>query len=424
LKTKLKCIGFLFIWSSSVFADIIQFKNGKSLENVKCKISRESVLVQLMDGKKETYSKSMIKSIRLRPVILNPPRTDAEKIEYEKEKIRVAEALLDVGDWEPSAEDKLRLAVLNLKAGKGVEDEEVETIAELIATNLVKTKLFFVIDRVSIGKAISEKAGSSCKTEKDCDPNSIASFINASKVLTGTVTKVKGKYFINGNIVNAKSNSIDFAETAIADSPSKFPDAAEYFAKKVAGGIMEIYDTNIIIRDRFSNLPYLTRSLLLPGLGQYKAGVDNKNNFQKWKGYVFGGVFFLATVNFYLKYKDFNEKKDSYDSIHSLFLVLPSRSVADQIFYIQDRNAYYAYKDSGVDVGKAILFLGFVYVLNVVDSLFPDKKFLGFGKINRESGAGLELNIKRGYPMLSENGQKNDLIKKEFVYEINYSFRF
>ncbi|MDX1957485.1 MAG: hypothetical protein SFU98_02875, partial [Leptospiraceae bacterium] len=245
MKRKWKLILGLLISYSTIQADIVFFQNGKVLENVRTKIKRDSVSILLPNDKSENYPKTAIKRIQLRPVQLTPIKTEADKLAYEREKIRVAEALQESADWEPLESEKLKVAVLNLQAGKGVEEGEVETIDELISINLVKTKLFSVIDRRSVDRTLSSKGDASCKSVKECDPKKIAELIGAAKVVTGIVTKVKGKYFINGNIVNAKTNTIDFAESSLAESPTKFQEASEYFAKKVAGGILVIYDANV-----------------------------------------------------------------------------------------------------------------------------------------------------------------------------------
>jgi curli biogenesis system outer membrane secretion channel CsgG len=70
--------------------------------------------------------------------------------------------LTDAGEWELDEDKKLNFAVLNFKAGKGVEQEELDTLVDLITTNLVKTKLFNVMDRVIVNKVMNDNGGTGC----------------------------------------------------------------------------------------------------------------------------------------------------------------------------------------------------------------------------------------------------------------------
>jgi hypothetical protein len=92
---------------------------------------------------------------------------EKDKTDYEKEKIRIAETLQQTTEWEIDPERRLRVAVLNFRAGTGVEAGEVETIAEMITNSLVRTKLFLVVDKITVEKALKDNAAK-CEG-KNCD---------------------------------------------------------------------------------------------------------------------------------------------------------------------------------------------------------------------------------------------------------------
>lgn len=55
-------------------------------------------------------------------------------------------------------QEKSRLAVLDLEPGAGVSVKEAEYISDILRTELVKTKMFTVIDRSSVRKILEEQA--------------------------------------------------------------------------------------------------------------------------------------------------------------------------------------------------------------------------------------------------------------------------
>ncbi|HNH10789.1 MAG TPA: CsgG/HfaB family protein, partial [Leptospiraceae bacterium] len=149
------------------------------------------------EGSHQNFPKSSVKSIRLKPVVLKPPVTKEEVSEYEKEKVRVAESLQNA-DWSEGEEGKPRLAVLNFTPGAGVSQAEAETVTYLITTKLVQTKLFIIIDRLTMEKIIREET-LKCRQGENCEKK-IQNRLGANKILTGNVTKLGSRYFINGNI--------------------------------------------------------------------------------------------------------------------------------------------------------------------------------------------------------------------------------
>ena len=394
-------------------ADILTFKNGKVLENVKIlKISKTAVEVSL-DGKNTSYPKSLLKGLRLKPVVIKTTSGEKNKEEYEKEKIRIAESLQQAVDTEIDQERKLRVAVLNFRAGTGVEAGEAETIAELVTNSLVRTKLFIVVDKSTVEKAIKDNAAL-CATGS-CDNASLGSFLNSSKMITGTVTKIGKKYFINGNIVDNKKNQIDFAETAEAENPDKFPEAADYFAKKAAGGITDYADIGFSSTDKEnksvtgnSNLPYLARSAVVPGWGQWKK-----------RDKVKGVVIFSSTIlglGFLLKANlDFAQNKNTFEKSNSLGYLsfVSSTSGIGFYSYLQTSEARSALETNANQIRSASLFLLAVYIYNLADAYFAKDKSKEVEPIK----AAFIFNIQNQF-------SKTSATQSETNYLIGYQWRF
>ena len=364
----------LLFLQTTLFADTVTLKNGKTFENVKANLLRTEVQFTHED-KLLSFKKKEIRSIRLKPVLLKPPANDLERLEYERERVRVAEALQSTTDWEMSANFKPAVAILQLSPGSGVTVAEVESVTNLIRTSLVKTKLFVVLDTSTLTKDCSQDV-------KDCT-NKIGANVKLNKVVTGTITKIGNKYYINGNVLDSKkNNTIDFAEKATADSPEKLEDAAEYFAKKVAGGIMEFWGEAVQAKEQetYANLKYVWRSALLPGLGQWQYSEDKEDNSTKNKSYLFGGITILLTANLFFQVQTRDKYQKAYSESHRNFFLSPLGSGAEILFYSVDNDNYSKYEKSHIlTINSAYILIGF-YLYNVVDAFFLGKPYFNFNK--------------------------------------------
>lgn len=317
----------ILLFTLTLLADEVTLRNEKVIEKVKVKISVDKITVTYLDNRLEPYPKKEVKSIRIRPIIINNPVTEKDKIENEKEKIRAAESLQNLTGLEIQENQKLKVAVLNFKSSASISKEEADIIIETITVELVKTKLFILVDPILVKQVMNEKGGDGCADNPaNCKipAAEIAKSIQVSKIITGTINKIKNSYYVSGNVIDTSSKNIDFAESSIATSFEKIHDTSENFSKKVAGGLMSISKTEINLNQEnskgfFSTLfksnsesvdnkssqdsplkmRYVWRSALLPGWGQFA-------NDRKWKGISLLGLFAIGVgfeINSYNHYK-------------------------------------------------------------------------------------------------------------------------
>ena len=128
IRAWLRILGYfaMVLCASQVFGDTVKLKNGKTLENVKSKVEKDSILVKYENGKSETVPKSGVLSIKVsavdwkkKEVAPLPPNLDekaqeeARKLaeqeaqkEAEEERLRVAEASKFGSDWTPRPEEE------------------------------------------------------------------------------------------------------------------------------------------------------------------------------------------------------------------------------------------------------------------------------------------------------------------------------
>lgn len=338
-------------------------KSGKTYENVKAGIQKASIEFEL-NGKLITFAKSIVKGIKFKPVISKPPTNVKEQEEYDKERIRIADALQESPEFSGSETGKPRLAILNFQPGSGVSYGEAETISNLVTQRLVKTKLFIIVDKLTLDKITKD-----CRIGEDCS-KMVAEKVGANKVLTGIVTRVQNKYYINGSVIDQKNSKVDFAEKSIANNIDEIEIASDLFAKKVAGGILDFWDEPLFTADRVNSIPFIWRSAELPGFGQFHYGNQTENNLEKGKGIVFGLITVSLIVNLANSYYRYDSLNDTYNTGHILFLLSANRSNVELFTYFKDAENFSNLKEGSNRIEFALGAFTSFYILNLVDAYF------------------------------------------------------
>lgn len=424
---------FIFLTAFNIFllsnvnqlhADTLTLKNGTVHENIRASIQKDKVIVRFQNNKVEEFSKSLVRSIKLKPILILTPKTTEEKAQNEKEKLRVAESLLD-SEFLIEEDKKLNLAVLNLKMGSGIEKGELDLISEMITSGLVKTKIFRVMGKGIVNKALNEKGGEGCAEEENkCKESqtTILQSINVSKVLTGNVIKVKNKYFINGTILDVKTNKIDFAEVSSADSVENFQETTEIFSKKIAGGML-VYSSESFelktepsersnFRKSFSNFfgKPVVQSALVPGLGQW-----NKND--KIKSIILFSSSILAIGVMASKQNQYNHLRSDYHGTQSLIYFNYITTIPYFGLYVDNRrnsiSSEMNHVNSEIQIASGVFAI--IYIYNLFDAYFAKEK------------APQAPTLKSGFQFhgnLNSFSLANTNSKKESFFEASYTLNF
>jgi hypothetical protein len=234
-------------------------------------------------------------------------------------------------------------------------------------------------------------------------------FLNTSKIITGSVTKVGKKYFINGSIIDTQKNKIDFAESAEADNRDRFPEAADYFAKKAAGGIADYADLGISTSLPDKNLPQLARSAVIPGFGQWKKGEKRK------AGFIFTST--LITLGLLLKANsDYTQEKAEYDkdvSLGYLSFASPTSGLGIYSSIKSSQARSELATSAGQLQGFSLLLVG-LYIYNVADAYYAKDK----SSETNSKKLGFNFNIQNQFSRTQINSIP------ETNYTISYQWRF
>ncbi|MCB1160780.1 MAG: hypothetical protein H7A25_03130 [Leptospiraceae bacterium] len=155
-------------------ADVLTLKDGRTIENVKATIEEKYLRIKHSSGRQELIKKVAVKTLKLKPVIWTNELSPGEfqKDLYEKERIRVADALLANSEWVLPEGEKPRLIFIDFRAGQGISKAKAEALSNIIRTKVSKTGLFVLIDSRSIQKALEKKNVPGLSVPHSFHPNS------------------------------------------------------------------------------------------------------------------------------------------------------------------------------------------------------------------------------------------------------------
>jgi len=261
-----------------------------------------------------------------------------------------------------------KLAVLELKPGPGVPKTVTRILSDLIRTGIVKSRLFVVIDRDSIAVIMKEQAfqQSGC-TETSCAIQ-IGRLLAADKMLIGTVNRAGKKFIINGNIVDVGKGKIDFAEFGAFNSVGEIEKGAEEYSRRIAARISGVDEDSLIKKK--PRWPYVWRSTLLPGWGQWKEG-------QRGAGAVYFGLTALSFANYGSAYSRQQAAQKNYSNTVGIgqFLVGGNTHTLNYLI-LEPKKARFERARSRTK-GARNLVIG-IWALSILDAFFKPGSIKGF----------------------------------------------
>ncbi|MBP7281299.1 MAG: hypothetical protein KBA66_06980 [Leptospiraceae bacterium] len=296
--------------------------------------------------------------------------------------------------------DKSRLAVLDLEPGAGVSVKESEYISDILRTELVKTKMFTVIDRSSVKKILEEQAFQ----QKGCVDTKctvkIGQLLAANKILEGKVLYRNSKYIVTVNIVDVESGKLDFAEQLTLSSVEEFESKNEIFVRKISANISGVEEGSVVIRK--PRAPYVWRSALIPGWGQFHKGDEDK-------AAIIGSFGILFLGNAISSYQRFQNAQADYNSALGLPYFMGEYALPYNFLTITPKReaVIEAQNTANLSLGLLAAF----WLLNIGDAYYfePEAKKLSFR---------FDLTKDRSYALDKSQGQNYNY----FIIQVKYQF--
>lgn len=286
-------------------------------------------------------------------------------------------------------QEKFRLAVMDLEPDAGVSVKEAEYISDVLRTELVKTKMFTVIDRSSIRKILEEQAFQ----QKGCVDTKctvkIGQLLAANKILEGKIQYRNRKYILLANIVDVETGKVDFAEQITLDAIEDFDSKNEIFIRKISAHISGTDESSIVIRK--PRMPYVWRSALLPGWGQWYKGDETRAVI-----YGFSGILLLG--NFFQSYQSFQNAQADYNSAKGIPYFLGQYALPYNYLTITPKKdeLLESVKLVNISIGLLVSF----WLWNVADAYYfepVDKKISFFFDISKDRSFSFDKSVEKDY---------------------------
>jgi hypothetical protein len=106
------------------------------------------------------------------------------------------------------AQDKMRIAVLELAAGVGVNQSDVDGISGMFTSALMEAGRFELVERALINKAIQEQSfqRSNYTATQVAEMGKI---LNVKKILVGDANQIMGEYNVDIRIINVTTGAVE-----------------------------------------------------------------------------------------------------------------------------------------------------------------------------------------------------------------------
>lgn len=155
-------------------------------------------------------------------------KTRKKEAKVQKEKLKKKKA-----GKTKSVEPKLSIAIGDL-TGKNVSAMDASIVSDLLRTELVNTASFKVLDRTNMEQLLREQQFQ----QKGCTTQECAiqmgKILNVQRMITGTFSKILGRFFITVNFVNVETGEIVGAETVKCRDVDELPEASRELAARLS----------------------------------------------------------------------------------------------------------------------------------------------------------------------------------------------
>ena len=131
---------------------------------------------------------------------------------------------------------QMKIAVLDFKAGTGVERGDVEGISAIFSTYFMEPSKFTLVERTQIDRVIAEQ-GFQYSTLTNQQMVRVGQLLNIKKMVVGNVNIISGQYNVDVRIVDVETGVINATEGATWARGTSYRDLMKNLATKLIAKI-------------------------------------------------------------------------------------------------------------------------------------------------------------------------------------------
>ncbi len=260
-----------------------------------------------------------------------------------------------------------QLAILDLKAKEGIPKVAADRIAELLRSRMLKTKLFSLISKGDIDTIMEQNASAvlagTC-SEATCAIQ-IGQQLAAHKILTGAIGRHDKKpgYVISIQVVDVEKGRIEFTDSIEFADIDRVDDPVLELTAQLSATMLG-QSKSIFFKP--PRTPYMWRSALFPGWGQWHEG-------DRGLGKAFFAAGGVLLVNYVVAYREYQAARSDYQDTQGIPAAVAGQNtlLLNYILLLDKKEAYAAATASAT---RGLYLLAGFWMFNLADSYFK----LGF----------------------------------------------
>ncbi|HMZ60854.1 MAG TPA: hypothetical protein PL048_18910, partial [Leptospiraceae bacterium] len=236
-----------------------------------------------------------------------------------------------------------------------MDKKREEYIMDAVRSEIERKKIYKVFDKKFAEKLMTDRAGEL----RGCVGNECSSVLGKA---AGT------QKVVDGEIVSGSPDTVKIKMINVENGEAEFTDSFEVGKLENLEKDMEPFLNRLSAFSRGIEIPpevnrwkFVWRSAVLPGWGQWEDG-------RTGKGIGYGSAFFLLSLNYYIKYANFNAKEKTYRS--TLFLPATQEQDTFLLNYVLLSRPKSDYKSAEGEVNTAFYLLSGFYLWNLFDAYY------------------------------------------------------
>ena len=165
---------------------------------------------------------------------------------------------------------KMKIAVMDFKAGVGVNASEVEGLSDMLINTMYESGKFSIVERSQIDQVLKEwKFQASELTNEQLVQ--VGRILGVESVLVGTVNLIASEYNVDVRAVDVESGEVVTTEGAAKSSGSTYRAMMEKIGRQLAANLMDEEPEVVVLRNGL-----LTKSNIKDTFGNYIYYLDDQ----------------------------------------------------------------------------------------------------------------------------------------------------
>lgn len=153
------------------------------------------------------------------------------------------------------------IAVLDFEPKGDIKSDTSDFVTERVRIELFKTGKYKIVERGQMKKVLEEQKLELSGLTGSEYASKVGKLLSAQKMLLGSVNKLDSSYYVNVRMIDVTSGTMEFGDTAQADSAAGLSDTSVSIVSKLTGGLNTQRVNTANSQNRSINPPFYTQEM-------------------------------------------------------------------------------------------------------------------------------------------------------------------